>query len=83
MIDEKKKFIIKINKYNENIEKDKIILISIGKTNLLKNNHKEKKYIKLIYEVNTETEMENKLFGDEFIRNNNKLRIIKITKKRK
>ena len=49
---ERKKFIIKINKYNANREKDKINLISIGKTNFLKYNNKEKKYFKIIYERN-------------------------------
>ena len=59
MIEEKKKFIIKRNKYNENIEKDKIILISIGKTNLLKNDNKDKKYFKLIYERNINIKQKN------------------------
>ena len=44
---EEKKFIVMINKYNANIEKDKINLISITKANLLKYNNKKKNFLLL------------------------------------
>ena len=80
---EKKKFLVKTNKYNANTEKDKITLISIGKTNLLKNINKEKRYFKLIYERNKNIKKLTKLFGEYFIKNNNKLRIILNNKEKK
>ena len=74
---ETKKIILNINKFQDNEKKYKIYLISIGKINLLNyNNNEEKNYFKLIYERKLDFQKNIKLFGKNFIQNNNKLRII-------
>ena len=48
---QEKKLFLKINEFNSTEDKeDKIVLISIGKSNLLKENSIRKKYFKLVYE---------------------------------
>ena len=57
---------------------------SIGKTNLLNYNNKEKKFYKIIYEAWENNLKEVKIFGDLFIsKNSNKFRIISNNKEMK
>ena len=71
-----KVLIIKTNEFNFIVKKDKINLISIGKSNLQNYKNIGKKYYKLYYERINDFHNEMKLFGNKFIKNNNKLRII-------
>ena len=71
---EEKKLLINSNYFIGIKEKNRLYLISIGKTNFLtyNNKNKNKKYTKLIYKKSQKT----KLFREKFIIYNNKLRII-------